>query len=940
MKLLRMLASKPLKSDLRKILHGISILLVVLFLLVENLVSYNVEKSIILDKIEKIDESNLKQVKNRISYAINEIEKVIEKTRSDSQLQDYMRQYKGNKYNTYEKLEIKADIERELLGIAAVYKNIRSIVVFGDEEAFSSRIGYSTETYSDLINSDIYKTVKASGHDIVTVLADTPNNNSRNGNSSICFTTGFYDDNVKMGILLVEMYSNWMDSLFESNDKIIIVNDKQKSIVWSGSGRANDIYGSIMNDINADNGSLREKIDNDVFKILYMKTGYKDWAVIAFDNISNTTREINKAVIYIIISFTISLLLSLLIAFSLSRRIVKPLNDLTNVIRNYRGRKKADYSSKVKMRLSIRDNFVLYFIIILTVPMIINSFTLYFTLSRVIEDKYKQSILLTFNQTVSNIDYFIENSNRISMNIMFDKDVRNYLVRNYPEGNYTLSKDELKKVIDENISLGEDVFEICLYDKTGKLAFSTSFFAQDDLGGELRKKIDGTYTNALWTFYNKDRYNRNAIKLFRRIKQNEDETDSSRALSTIGYITMTYNEVGFEKLYKDIRIGEGTVFVVDDSGTVISHDMKSLIGQNMSINNGKRIISTESVFEYRNGSPNAFVYARCASVPLVLMGEIPYDEVSKDNRRILISNLYTFFICVCLIIILSFVISNRIANSINKLNNTLIKFGDGDNTADFSGESNINEIEELGEAFNNMSVRIQELIDKVYVSQIKEMQLESEKREAENEKKSAELVALQAQINPHFLYNTLESIIWLIDEGSKDKASEMIASLGDLFRLGIRNADQYVRIEEEIRHAMTYVAIQKIKFGDKLEVQWFICDDLLLYMMPKLILQPLIENAIHHGIQNKPEGGFINIHICEEYGNILLKIVDNGMGIEPERLKEIQKVLEGELKGDSIGIFNVQKRIQLYFGMEYGVIVESIAGEGTTVIVTMPKING
>ncbi|NJD02734.1 MAG: hypothetical protein FIA99_09125 [Ruminiclostridium sp.] len=139
---------------------------------------------------------------------------------------------------------------------------------------------------------------------------------------------------------------------------------------------------------------------------------------------------------------------------------------------------------------------------------------------------------------------------------------------------------------------------------------------------------------------------------------------------------------------------------------------------------------------------------------------------------------------------------------------------------------------------------------------------------------------------------------------------------------------------------MTYVAIQKIKFGDKLAVQWFICDDLLSYMTPKLILQPLIENSIHHGIQKKPEGGFINIHIYEECGNVLVKVADNGIGVEPERLKEIQKVLEGELKGTSIGIFNVQKRIQLYFGMEYGVVMESTAGEGTTVTVTMPKISG
>lgn len=240
---------------------------------------------------------------------------------------------------------------------------------------------------------------------------------------------------------------------------------------------------------------------------------------------------------------------------------------------------------------------------------------------------------------------------------------------------------------------------------------------------------------------------------------------------------------------------------------------------------------------------------------------------------------------------------------------------------------NVDEITELGMSFNIMIGKIKELLD----AKIKEQ---------ENLKK-AELRALQAQINPHFLYNTLDTIIWMAESKKTDRVVEMVTALSNFFRISLSKGMDWITIGEEVERINSYLTIQKMRYHDildfKIEVDESISENAIL----KLMLQPLVENALYHGIKNKREGGTITIRIQRKgVDEVLIEVEDNGIGFTPEKLVQLRAELEddtGDMKLESgFGIGNVNKRIRLYYGKPYGLSVQSEYSTGTLVTLVIP----
>ena len=225
-------------------------------------------------------------------------------------------------------------------------------------------------------------------------------------------------------------------------------------------------------------------------------------------------------------------------------------------------------------------------------------------------------------------------------------------------------------------------------------------------------------------------------------------------------------------------------------------------------------------------------------------------------------------------------------------------------------------------------------------SKVREL-LDSKVREQENLKK-AELKALQAQINPHFLYNTLDTIVWMAEANQTDKVIEIVRALSSFFRIALSRGKDWISIRQEIEHVRSYLYIQKIRYRDILDYEIEIDDSILDGTILKLILQPLAENALYHGIKNKRNGGTICVRARRAEQNlILLEVQDDGVGFTPYKLSKIQETLAANtdeiLRSESgFGLENVHKRIQLYYGKQYGVSVESQYLEGTRVTVAIP----
>lgn len=237
-------------------------------------------------------------------------------------------------------------------------------------------------------------------------------------------------------------------------------------------------------------------------------------------------------------------------------------------------------------------------------------------------------------------------------------------------------------------------------------------------------------------------------------------------------------------------------------------------------------------------------------------------------------------------------------------------------------EAEIEEIEELDEGINKMARKISDLLENV--RQEKEMQ------------HLTELQLIQAQVNPHFLYNTLDTIVWLIEGGMTDDAVEMISSLSIFFRTSLSKGNDIIPLSEEERHTLSYLEIQQYRYRDILEFEINIPKELSGIPVPKLSIQPLAENALYHGIKNRRGKGKILIEGREEEDALVLTVSDNGQGMTPERLHEVQEAIRtGERAG--FGLAAVAERIALYYGPGYGMKIFSEEGKGTTVEIRLGK---
>lgn len=247
----------------------------------------------------------------------------------------------------------------------------------------------------------------------------------------------------------------------------------------------------------------------------------------------------------------------------------------------------------------------------------------------------------------------------------------------------------------------------------------------------------------------------------------------------------------------------------------------------------------------------------------------------------------------------------------------------GGNLTARAPETAVEELQDLTASLNSMAGRLQNLIDE-------------NRQEQENLKKS-ELRALQAQINPHFLYNTLDAIVWLAEAGQSREVIHITRALSDFFRISLSQGKDWIPLSEEIKHLTGYLTIQKIRYRDILDYEIEIPESLYPVQVLKLLLQPLVENAIYHGVKHRRGRGLIRVSAAAEAGELVLRVQDNGAGMTPERLAQVRAGLRSDSgQSTGYGLFNVNKRIQLYYNLSQGLEIESDEMRGSTVTIRVP----
>lgn len=266
-------------------------------------------------------------------------------------------------------------------------------------------------------------------------------------------------------------------------------------------------------------------------------------------------------------------------------------------------------------------------------------------------------------------------------------------------------------------------------------------------------------------------------------------------------------------------------------------------------------------------------------------------------------------------------LSRRIVDPIDEICGRLEAIGKGSLLVCEPIQADVEEVQLLSDGIESMVGRLKRQID---------MNAEQEKQ-----RRRTELALLQAQINPHFLYNTLDTIIWLIESREIGGAVKMIGSLSNFFRFSLNRGKNVITLAEEERHIRSYLEIQQMRYRDMMEYEINIPDHIKNFMLPKLTLQPLVENALYHGIKVKRRKGVIRVTGSIVDGCLVLEVTDDGSGMTKERLDAVRESLAGD-KGEGFGMRTVHQRIQILFGAEYGVLIDSVPDAGTTITVRIP----
>ncbi len=569
--------------------------------------------------------------------------------------------------------------------------------------------------------------------------------------------------------------------------------------------------------------------------------------------------------------------------------------------------------------------FAVLSVLLLGAVGIVTVISLSYTRQSVFENSslYTQTIIQQMNQ---NIDSYIDYMENTSYLVSSNEDVQKYLFGDTADSE---ARDRILSQFQTILDSRSDILNLGIIAENGRMLINNG---QRPTNPDLDIHSQEWYTNALEgreSVYLTSSHVQHVISgerpwvitMSRGIRNKE--SGSGQEKEGVFFIDLNYSAIS--ELCDQSMVGnQGYAFIVDADGNIVYHPQQQQLYNELQTENISLIMGTDqdTVLFGKGSGEKLYSISRSEKTGWTVVNCVRVEELLRKSNKA--QSLYVLVAMGLMIVALFFsrFISRSITQPIQQLCDSMERVQEGDfSVSDIVVESQ-NEIGSLTKSFNVMTHRIQEL-------------MEQNIREQEAKRKS-ELKALQSQINPHFLYNTLDSIIWMAEGKKNEEVVLMTASLARLLRQSISNEDEVVSIGQEVEYARGYLTIQKMRYKDKMEFQIEVDPSILHIPLIKLVLQPVIENAIYHGLKYKESKGLLLVKGFMKNDNAVLQVIDNGVGMDEETLAHIYERHKVNYQSNGVGVYNVQKRLQLYYGNEYGITYESKKGEGTTATITIP----
>lgn len=578
---------------------------------------------------------------------------------------------------------------------------------------------------------------------------------------------------------------------------------------------------------------------------------------------------------------------------------------------------------KNKKTRSMQMTISISFTILSVCCMCLLGVMLYQQFTRKAENLTVENSRQLLNQTTINLEDYLRNMRRISDAMYYT------VIKNTDIGSESL-EDSMNLLYEAN---KDKLVSVACYTNDGKLTEASPIATEkpgvdvksqkwfQDAAGELENfhfstpHVQNLFDDPSYRYYW-------VVSLSRTVEL----TRNGNSMLGVLLVDMNYSSIEqlLEKANTDIS-GE-YVYLMAPDGEIIYHPKQNLIHMGLYEENNTEAAGYEdtTVKENFHGEKRLVTVKTISYTGWKLISVVPMKSFSMGMTGM--RNLVVLLVAltVLAVVILNQMVSARISKPLRRLNDSVKEWEAGNMNPDIYIGGSM-EVEHLGKTLRSTVAQIRQLMDDIVVEQ--------------EEKRKSELDALQSQINPHFLYNTLDSIVWMITGERYDDAVFMITQLASLFRISLSKGKTVIKIEDEVKHARNYMNIQKIRYKNSFEVDFQIEEDILDGCIVKLVLQPLLENAIYYGMEFMDGEGEIHVRGYRKDKDVYLEVEDNGLGMPEEEAAELLNGKERPHKhGSGVGLVNVHSRLKLRFGEAYGLVIHSCPDEGMMVQIHIPYI--
>ena len=578
---------------------------------------------------------------------------------------------------------------------------------------------------------------------------------------------------------------------------------------------------------------------------------------------------------------------------------------------------------KNKKTRSMQMTISISFTILSVCCMCLLGVMLYQQFTRKAENLTVENSRQLLNQTTINLEDYLRNMRRISDAMYYT------VIKNTDIGSESL-EDSMNLLYEAN---KDKLVSVACYTNDGKLTEASPIATEkpgvdvksqkwfQDAAGELENfhfstpHVQNLFDDPSYRYYW-------VVSLSRTVEL----TRNGNSMLGVLLVDMNYSSIEqlLEKANTDTS-GE-YVYLMAPDGEIIYHPKQNLIHMGLYEENNTEAAGYEdtTVKENFHGEKRLVTVKTISYTGWKLISVVPMKSFSMGMTGM--RNLVVLLVAltVLAVVILNQMVSARISKPLRRLNDSVKEWEAGNMNPDIYIGGSM-EVEHLGKTLRSTVAQIRQLMDDIVVEQ--------------EEKRKSELDALQSQINPHFLYNTLDSIVWMITGERYDDAVFMITQLASLFRISLSKGKTVIKIEDEVKHARNYMNIQKIRYKNSFEVDFQIEEDILDGCIVKLVLQPLLENAIYYGMEFMDGEGEIHVRGYRKDKDVYLEVEDNGLGMPEEEAAELLNGKERPHKhGSGVGLVNVHSRLKLRFGEAYGLVIHSCPDEGMMVQIHIPYV--